>query len=336
MATMKDVAARAEVSVTLVSRYINQKKGVGPESAKRIQEAIDELNYKPNALARSLVQGETKTIAVLLDNLCSSRMFPFIQGIEEVVHAAGYTVIFLSGAGDVRRKAQIFNEYSRGRVDGILVYGELEFDLREDDLRGTTQLPLTFVDSDITFFSGDHVKFDSAQGSYQLARHLLRDRRWVCLFTADKDSRETQNRMNGYARAVREVSDEDHMHMVESGWSEQEGYQTMIRLLSKGICPEAVMAASDDCACGVMKALVEFGKRIPEDVAVTGFGGDTPVADPRLPALTTIHQPLREIGKEAAKMLLLRISQPGLPLENRYFPSQLSLHRSSRSSVQGG
>jgi len=332
MATIKDVAARAGVSVTLVSRYINQKKGVGPESAKRIQDAIDDLHYQPNALARSLVQGETKTIAVLLDHLCSPRLFPFIQGIEEVAFTAGYTPVFLSGAGDPKRKAQIFSEYSsQGLVDGMILYGDLAVDEKNTQSIFNRNLPIACVDCQTEQISGDAIRIDSAQGAYQLARHLLRDHRWVCLFTAEKDSADTKSRITGYGRAVKEISDEDHMHMVDSGWTEEDGYQTMTRLLNKNICPEAVMATSDACAYGVMKALVERGKRIPEDVAVTGFGGEgVTTVDTRLPALTTVQQPMKEIGREAAKMLILRIAQPGLPLEKRYFSSQLVLRRSSR------
>jgi len=331
MATIKDVAARAGVSVTLVSRYINSKKGVGPESAAKIQEAVDALHYRPNQLARSLVQGQTKTIAVLLDTLCNQRYFPLIQGIEEITLPAGYSLVFLSAAADAKRKTALFNEYSHGRVDGIILYGNLEFDIHKDEIDLSSSLPLSFVDSDIRYLAGDHVSFDAAQGAYQLSRHLLRERGWVCLFTGDKNAKETQERISGYGRAIREISDEDHMHMVESGTSEEEGYNTMRRLLGKNICPQAIMAASDASACGVMKALLEHGKRIPEDVAVTGFGGDVTVLDSRLPTLTTVQQPMKEIGREAAKMLLLRIAQPGLPLENKFFSSQLVLRRSSRS-----
>ncbi len=331
MATIKDVAARAGVSVTLVSRYINQKKGVGEDSARRIQSAIDDLHYKPNALARSLVQGETHTIAVLMDHLCSPRLFPFIQGVEEVAFSAGYTPIFLSASGNAARKSRIFAEYSsRGLVDGMILYGDLDAtpESRENYVNNT--MPLACVDCAAEHLAGDTIRFDSSQGAYQLARHLLRDRRWVCLFIAEPDSADTRSRISGYGRAVKEISDEDHMHIVNSGWTEEEGYQTMMRLLNKGICPEAVMATNDACAYGVMKALTERGKRIPEDVAVTGFGGDgVQSVDTRLPALTTVQQPMKDIGKEAAKMLILRIAQPGLPLENRFFSSQLVLRRSS-------
>jgi len=332
MATIKDVAARAGVSVTLVSRYINQKKGVGPDSAKRIQDAIDDLHYKPNALARSLVQGETHTIAVLMDDLCSPRLFPFIQGIEEVAFPAGYTPVFLSGGGNIKRKSSIYAGYSsQGIVDGMILYGDLDVTEGTNKDTFTANLPLVRVDCMTEHLSGDRIRFDSAQGAYQTARHLLRDHGWVCLFTADKDSADTKSRITGYGRAVKEISDEDHMHVVESGWTEEDGYNTMNRLLSKGICPEAIMGTSDANAYGVMKALVEHGKRIPEDVAVSGFGGEgVSSVDTRLPALTTLQLPMKEIGKEAAKMLILRIAQPGVPLENRFFSSQLTLRRSSR------
>ena len=329
MATIKDVAKQAGVSVTLVSRYINHKKGVGKESAFRIAQAIDELHYQPNQLARSLVQGKTRTIAVLLDSLRNTLFFPLIQAVEEVAGEAGYDVVFLSSNGDAQRKMELFTTYTHGRVDGLMLYGGLPVLPQEAglDVQGTA---LVTVDAELPGVTADAFAFDARKGAYLVTRSMLRDRKWVSLFAGDPGLTLTQEMQAGYEEAVLEFSNEDHIHVLPCGFEEGQGYGTMRRLLGKGICPQGVLAASDEAAYGVMKALLENGRRVPEDVAVAGFGGLGQGQDGKLPALTTVNRPMYAMAHEAARVLLDRIAQPGQPGETRKFEPEVMIRRSTR------
>ena len=327
MATIKDVARHAGVSVTLVSRYINAKKGVGAQSAQRIAAAIDELGYQPNTLARSLVQGHTRTIAVLMDSLCLPSFFPFIEGIEEAAEGTDYNIIFLSGS-TTALKQRYFDEFSIGRVDGMIVSGALPVESSQHSAKGRA---LTLVDNRIPGLEADIIFFDNRQGAYLLTRHMLRSRRWVCHFSGGQRTLAAFEREEGYRQAMIEAQGEDHVHIVECGLEKKDGFDTMKRLLGKGLCPEAILCATDEAGFGVMQALLEHGKRVPEHVLVAGFGGDEGVIDPRYPSLTTVALPLKEMGKSAVEMLLARIANPDMPHQEKEHTPHLLLRRSTRN-----
>lgn len=327
VATIKDVARKAGVSVTLVSRFINARKGVGPESAQRIASAIEELGYQPNTLARSLVQGRTSTIAVLMDTLCSPSVFPFIEGVEEGLAGTGYDAVFLSGSTP-ELKQRYFEEFSVGRVDGMIVSGALTVESSRHSAKGRA---LTLVDNRIPGLDADIVYFDNRQGAYLLTRHMLRSRRWVCHFSGGPLLLAATEREEGYRQAMIEAQGEDHVHIVECGLNKQDGFDTMKRLLSKGLCPEAILCATDEAGLGAMQALLEYGRRVPEHVLVAGFGGENNMIDPRYPSLTTVSLPLREMGKNAVSMLLSRIANPDLPYQEKVHTPHLLLRRSTRN-----
>ncbi|MGI5878324.1 MAG: LacI family DNA-binding transcriptional regulator [Christensenellales bacterium] len=327
MATIKDVAKKAGVSITLVSRYINARKGVGAESAQRIAAAIEELGYQPNTLARSLVQGRTGTVAVLMDTLCSESHFPFIEGVEEGLADSGFIPIFLSGS-TIERKQRYFDEFSVGRVDGMIVIGALSVESSQHSARGRA---LTLVDNRIPGLDADIVYFDNRQGAYLLTRHMLRTRQWICHFSGGERSLAAFEREQGYRQAMLESQGEDHVHVVECGLNKKDGFETMKRLLGKALCPDAVLCSTDEVAFGVIQALLEHGKRVPEHVLVAGFGGGSDTQDPRYPSLTTVAMPMREMGRDAAQLLLARIANPDLPTQVREHMPRLLLRRSTRN-----
>ncbi|NLG37503.1 MAG: LacI family transcriptional regulator [Clostridiales bacterium] len=327
MATIKDVAKKAGVSITLVSRYINARKGVGAESAKRIAAAIEELGYQPNTLARSLVQGRTRTVAVLMDTLCSESYFPFIEGIEEGLAESEYSAVFLSGS-TVALKQRYFDEFSVGRVDGMIVSGALPVESSQHSAKGRA---LTLVDNRIPGLEADIVYFDNRQGAYLLTRHMLRTRQWVCHFSGGERTLAAFEREQGYRQAMVESQGEDHVHIVECGLDKKDGFDTMKRLLGKDLCPEAVLCSTDEVAFGVMQALLEHGKRVPEHVFLAGFGGSSDPLDPRYPTLTTVALPMHEMGRDAAQLLLARIANPELPMQVREHMPRLLLKRSTRN-----
>ena len=325
MATIKDVAREAGVSVTLVSRYINGKKGVGKETTARIEEVVERLHYQPNQVARSLVQKETKLLGVLLDDFCDERNVPLIRGMEEAAQKEGYRLVLVSGGNDPDIKRQAYFDFALGRVDGMVVCGALGYDRT---MRGG--VPVATVDFEAPLLGGDTLLFDTQEATFQLARHLLQRRRWICLL-ADKTGGElSEARTAGYKRAMLQITDADHLHVVDCGHTHHDGYTTLRRLAGKNIFPEAVLAPSDAAAYGAIQAAIDLGKRVPEDILVAGFGGGGAAPSSTHPVLTTVIKPLREMGGEAIALVLRRIRNPELSPERKMYVPQLVLNASTR------
>ena len=207
MATIKDVAARAGVSQTLVSRYINGLVGVGPETSVRIAEAIKELNYRPNILARSLVQRHTYCIGVTVDDLSSTFIVPLISGFEYgVSHAPAsheYTVIYTNSCGDYEKKKRQLNFLTQGHVDGLVVYGS---SIVEDALTrrlASSQFPIVLVENDLTDLHVNKVLIDNVGGAFFATEHLIKlGHRRIAHFGGDINMRITLDRMNGFTHAM--------------------------------------------------------------------------------------------------------------------------------------
>lgn len=331
MATIKDVAHEAGVSVTLVSRYINGKPGVGKDSAAAIAAAIEKLRYQPNQLARSLVQGSTRTLAVLLDSLDDPGRFPLLRGIEVACQEKGYYAAFFSAGGDAERKTDILRAYSSGRVDGVLVQGSANAQTLAE---GGVHVPLVAMEGSLAGCSCHRVCIDYRQGGYTLTRHMLGSRSWICLFMGAADDPVAQALAQGYAQAVRDAEGEDRIHQVPCGTAQRDGYETMRRLMGKGILPHGVIACSQAAAMGAMRALLERGRSLPQDMLFAGFGGEEVPQSKGYPALTTLRLPWEEIGRQAVELFLWAREHPEEGPQTWKVPPVLVPRESSHSPMR--
>ena len=295
---------------------LNNKPGVSPENRARILSVIKACNYTPNALARSLVTQVTKTIGVVMDDLCEKFFFQLINGLQDQGEALGYNVLFCSGRGKLDIKDRYVDYFSHGRADGIIAFGSRLMDgpmVR----RAIERVPhFVLIEGDIPNLPINRVALDNAGGAYLATKHLIDiGRQRICHFTSDMNYAVSQERLDGFLRAMREggrpiLADT----IIRADFEEQVSYQQMSAMIRAGAVPDACFVGADKSAYGVLRALYENHLRVPADVAVIGFDDEEPDShDMLFQKLTTMRQPLYQMGQAGIALLVHTIQNPGAP-----------------------
>lgn len=309
MASIYDVAKYAGVSKTLVSRVINNQKGVSDQSRKRILEAMEALNYRPNAIARSLVLQKTNIIGVILDSLCEPFFFDFIKGIEHEIEKSSYEVIFCSARDSVEAKEKYIDFLSQGRADGYILYGSNVRDRKLIEELEHSSMPMVIVENDVNGLNINNICVDNRYGSELMIDYLLNEGcKTVYHVTGDLAVKAAIDRMEGYQAALRKNGIIDTKeYIIQSDFTVQGGYESVKNFLktNQSLLPEAIYFGSDATAVGGIMALEEAGIRIPQDIKVSGFDNDSFLLQSKgMKKLTTLSQPMFEMGVSAVKLLL--------------------------------
>ncbi|MBB3128422.1 LacI family transcriptional regulator [Paenibacillus rhizosphaerae] len=348
MATIKDVAERAGLSTTLVSRYLNGRKGVSQVSREKIQLAIKELNYRPNGIARSLVLQKTQSIGIVLDNLWAPFAGRLISGLEQGAEDFDkenkYNVLFCSSNGDLQKKRRHISFLTQGRVDGIIIYGSLTSDdtiIRE--LADST-FPFLLIENNVDDVDVDKVVIDNAEGAYRATEHLIKQgHKRIAHMAGNMNLKITLERLNGYIRALQDnqipvqsdlivyptfdpavrLPSQDSNFRGDRAYYEV-GYREMKNMIARGDLPDAIFFASDISAFGAIQAMEEAGIRVPEDISIIGFDDENP-ADYQCSCkpISTMRQPLYELGYIGIKRLIKSLNQPELPKEKVVLKAEL-------------
>ena len=315
MANISDVARKATVSRALVSRVLNNKPGVSPKNREKILKAIKECNYAPNALARALVNQKTQTIGVVMDDLCDKYFFDLISGMQDMSEKLGYNIIFCSGRDNQEIKFRYVDYFIHGRVDGLIAFGSRLSD--GNVFREIIEKAKHFVliEGNIPDCEFNKIQIDNAGGAYRATKHLLElGCRNVWHVTGDLNYSASLDRMNGFLKAMC-----DHNtpvtadSIIHADFEEELAYQRIKGLIHNGKVPDAIFAGADKTAYGVIRALYENGLRTPDDVAIIGFDDDKPdTYDMVFPKLTTMRQPLYEMGRAGVELLIHSIVNPGM------------------------
>lgn len=310
--TLDEVAARAGVGRGTVSRVVNGSPQVSPESRAAVEQAIAELNYVPNRAARALVTQRTDSVALVVSE-SEARVFgePFFAGIIRGVSAVLAETplqLWLAMAQSPAERDRVNQHLTAQHVDGVLLLS-----LHDDD-----PLPYRLVDRGLPVVLGGRparmlsgtepisfVDVDNVGGSRLAVNHLLAGgRRIVGTLAGPQDMAAGLGRLDGYCRAITEAGLALSSDLIGHGdFSEESGAAAMRQILSRRPDVDGIFAASDLMAAGAMRVLKSRGRRIPSDVAVVGFE-DSVVARQTEPPLTTVHQPVEEMGREMARLLL--------------------------------
>lgn len=326
MASIYDVAKQAGVSKTLVSRVINEQKGVSDASRKKILDAMAELNYRPNAIARSLVLQKTNIIGVIVDSLCETFFFDFIKGIEQEIEKSSYEVLFCSARDNVEAKKKYIDFFSQGRADGFILYGSNVRDRKLIEELEHSSMPMVIVENDVNGLNINNICVDNRYGSEVLIDYLVKQgSRRIYHVTGDMTVKAAIDRMEGYRAALRKNGLEFTEDMIiQADFTVKGGYRAIREMLDKGMetLPEAIYFGSDATAAGGMLALEEQGIAIPEDIKVAGFDNDMVIVpDRKLKRLTTVAQPLFEMGADSVRLLMEDIKEnPGKKKRVIYYP----------------
>lgn len=312
---ISDVAKRAGVSTATVSRIINNLPGYSEKTRIKVQRAIDELGYKPNALARGLMTSRTHTIGVLMPCLSSRFSFKLLKGIEKVAHARGYSIIVCNTDRNGECTMEYLRILSEKRVDGILFISEWMERAYGEFLEGL-KIPVALVATETEEFPFPSVKTDDFQASRGAVRHLIqRGHRRIGLITGrPEDKIAGLPRIRGYREALAEAGLEADEALIAYGdFHYESGIAAMDTLLDGGGGLTAVFCTSDEMALGALTALRRRGIAVPGEISVMGYD-DTQDAEMAFPTLTTVHQPIEEMGERAMDLLLSRAGEESVIL----------------------
>jgi LacI family transcriptional regulator len=314
MANIKDVAARAGVSVTTVSHVVNGTRFVMEASRKRVEEAVRELGYVPSAVARSLKHHATHTFGMLIPNNSNPYFAEVLRGVESRCFKAGYNVILGNSDDDPARQASYLRVLAEKRVDGLVLVSSSQ-DPRVTGLMGEMKIPLVLLDREIPGLDCDLVEVDHVTGGRLATEHLLGlgHPRVACISGPPGLAPSSQRRA-GWKQALADAGVEREAGDLARGdFSPRGGFLAMQTLLRRHPRPSAVFVCNDMMAFGALAAAREAGIQVPGQLSIVGYD-DIQLAAYSAPPLTTVVQPKLQIGTLAAEMLLDRVAgKPGPP-----------------------
>lgn len=295
----------------------------------RGQKAMKELVYCPNALARSLRKGKTKTLGLILLDSANTFFAEPGQAIENFTFRNNYNVILCNTGGSVERERLYFDLLLDKQVDGIILDTE-EKDLKPIKDRLSSGFPIVQVDRDFSENVFDNVLTDNALGGYLATQHLIRlgHRRIGCI-TGSMDLSSGVNRLRGYKQALKEANIAIVDELIVGGdFSSVSGRVAGQKLLSLTEPPTAIFAGNDMMAIGLLRSAVDMKYKVPEDLAIIGFD-DIELSSYLYPTLTTIAQPKAEIGEKAIELLLARLENRSQPPQRVLIPPKLIIRVST-------
>ncbi|WP_326540196.1 LacI family DNA-binding transcriptional regulator [Pseudorhodoferax sp.] len=306
MATIKDVARQANVSVTTVSHVVNKTRFVSEEGRNRVEQAIRELGYVPSAVARSLQRSATHTLGMLIPNSSNPYFAEIVRGIEDRCFGAGYNLLLCNTDDEPRRQGMVLQVLAERRVDGLIVVSSGE-DPALPELLSGLRIPTVMVDREIDTLPCDLVETAHMQGALLAVQHLtaLGHRRIACIggpagvATADQ-------RAEGWRMALAGQGLPSAGLLQPGDFTSEGGYAAMHAILRQTPRPSAVFVANDLMAIGALCAAHECGVAVPDELSLVGFD-DIELARFACPPLTTVAQPKQRIASMAVDMLLERI-----------------------------
>jgi LacI family repressor for deo operon, udp, cdd, tsx, nupC, and nupG len=328
MITIQDVAKEAGVSVATVSRVLNNHPSVSAKTRAKVESVIQRLNYNPNMLGRNLRCAESRMILVLVPSISNPFYAKIVQGIEDIARRNHYNVLLCTTDSDVERENAYLTLLHNRLADGVI---SMDPAVDVEDLRRMgTQYPIIqcceYSETDSTPF----VAIDNRTAAYKAVKHLLTmGHRKVAMINSDERFLYARLRKEGYLKALEEfgipVREE---WLINTDLSFESGHRAMRSFLSLKDKPTAVFAVSDTLAIGALRQIKEAGLKVPDDVAVVGFD-NIPFASMMNPSLTTVAQPMYEMGCEAAKMLIKRIAHPEERVESVFLDYELIIREST-------
>lgn len=300
--TLIDVARAAGVSASTVSRILNGTAKVAPAKREAVEAAIRRLNFKPNLFARSLKTGITMTVGVLTQAIESQFYSRALKGIEMGLADSGHSPIIVSGHWNAEADAASLKLLTSRRVDGLII---LTGNIANDEVLAVAQQqPVVITERALEGPNVRSINLDQKRGGYLATQHLLALGHTRIAHVAGAEGRpDAQQRYLGYLQAHEEAGVEPNPRCVVCGnFTDRGGYLAAQKLLDSGQPFTAIFCANDESAVGVRLALYQRGIRVPEDVSLVGFD-DLPLCNYTTPPLTSVRQPVYEVGLYAAHTL---------------------------------
>lgn len=330
--TIRDVARQAGVSHQTVSRVINGRDDVLPETRALVEAAIEELGYQPSAIARSMARGQTHTLACISPNLTDYTFASVIEGAETEARQHGYFLLSSSATDPDSFRELVDELVGQRRVDGLIVINPYS-DQRYEYI--PKNFPLVFVGARSHGEPVSSVCLDDEKVAYEATRHLISlGHTSIAMVTGPMEEDCSQDRAAGYRRALREAGIPlDEAMIVEGDWSATSGQEALVSFVAQGQAPTAIFAQNDRMAMGLLRAARDMNLDVPTKLAVIGVD-DMPLSSYFDPPLTTMRQDMPRIGQEATRILLDLIQEKNNGVREVKLSAQLVVRKST--TPQGG
>ena len=327
-ASIHDVARRAKVSISTVSRVINRTAPVSPEIEARVEAAMKQLNYVPRVAARNLATNRTNMLGVLLSDMLGDFFQPLLTGIETVARENGYEIL-ISLTGVTRPQDRRLRPFGLHNTDGLLIFaGSLTPEgIQQAHASG---LPLVLIhQSPPEGLNVPCVTVENKAASHKIVEHLIvtHQRKRIALLRGPQGNEDAHWREMGYREALAAHNLAVDPQLIGAGDFERHTAQATIdRLLAEGVVFDAIFTGDDEAAVGALATLEARGIRVPEEVAVVGFD-DQRLATILHPPLTTVRAPTEQVGQEATRQLI-KLIRTGQAEPLTLLPTELILRRS--------
>lgn len=331
--TLKDIAKILGISVATVSRVLNDKPDVSELTRYKVKKLIKAYNYKPNTLAIKFRQHKSGIIGVIVPRLPHYFFSMVFSGILNVANRKGYSIMLYETNNDFEKEIEYIDILMNNNVDGLLIsLSKTTSDFDHLQKIKEEKIPIVLFDNVSEYFNGTKVIVDDTYGAFKAVEHLIKSgRKKIAHIKGNKTSLVAKKRLDGYINALQkyEFQIENSIILECIKVNDEEGYSLTKQLLSlpENNLPDAIFVVTDEVAVGVIKALKEANKKIPDEIAVVGFS-DSVVAKVTEPQLTTVQQPGVEMGKRAVEILINKIEKG----EDRVFTEVLNTQLIIRGS----
>ena len=327
--TIIDVAREAGVSYSTVSRVVNNKEYVKPATREHVLNVMNKLGYQANIQARSLAGGRTNVIGLLVQEISSPYTGEIIRGIDNVLATNEYELMLYTTHRHKRRESAFVNTMVRGLTEGLLIILPVQVEKYIENLR-QRDFPYVLVDHSGIDDRDPYVTTTNLEGACEAVEYLIElGHRRIGIITGWMDVAGAQARLEGYKLALQKHNIPfDPSLVIEGDFTQSSGFSGTQMLLNSINPPTAIFPSNDNAAVGVIEAAKLAGLRVPQDLSVIGFD-DVPLAAQLTPSLTTVRQPLEEVGRIATNMLLEAISNPKQEVTNIILPNKLIIRDST-------
>jgi LacI family transcriptional regulator len=330
MTTIHDVAKRAGVAPITVSRVINNSGYISQITRERVERAVDELGYVPNALARGLRSKRTNTLALIMTDITNPFFTNIARGVEDTASESGYTVIFCNTDESETEEFKYAQILAQKQVDGVLLVPACS-NSRTVEFLQSVDIPIVLLDRRVANVEIDVVRCDSEASAYQVVKLLIGlGHKRIAIISGQRGVSTAEDRVAGYHRAMAEVGFTEYEQVYFGSFTQACGYEFAKKALTQPSPPTALFGANNFISIGAMKALRDQQIRVPEDVTLVSFDDLPMTLFIDEPFLTVAVQPAYEMGQKATELLLNRlIGMTSEPRREVILPVEIVQRKSS-------
>ncbi len=310
--TLKGLAQELELSVSTISRALNDHPDINSETKRKVQQKAKELNYVPNLFAKGFRSHRTHIIGVIVPNVSHFFTSTILKGILDEGEALGYRIIITESKNQEDKQTEMLHTMIQFGVDGILLALARKTKSVDDVLKTLRRVPLLLFDKVSDKIPCTQVVIDEENAAYSAVEHLINTgKKRIAIIKETENSYNSEKRFSGYCKALKDhgIPLDEKIILSTEDISLEKGQQMATLLASRAEKPDAVFAITDDAAIGVIKAFQLAGIRVPEDIAVVGFSNSKSSTIVN-PPLTTVDQPGNKIGRTALRQIVSEIENP--------------------------